>query len=107
MAAGDKKAASEHYLRACAVYRIARFPYITGYPEINCPVKWKAWEAQKDVYMRAARSWDQPVKEELVPHVHRKGGDRDGIPVYVRVPSTTTASPVGHPPDGPRRLPPG
>ncbi len=99
MAGGDKTAASERYLRACAVYRIARFPYITAQPEVNCPVKWKAWEAQKDVYMRAARAWPQPVDEVLVPHTHRKAGsaDRDAIPVYVRVPAATAASGTGCP----------
>ncbi len=48
-ARGQRAEASEYYLRACCVYRIARFPYITARPEINCPIKWKAWEAQKAV----------------------------------------------------------
>lgn len=34
------KEASALYLRACAVYRIARFPYITAFPEVNDAVKW-------------------------------------------------------------------
>ncbi|KAK3364446.1 Alpha/Beta hydrolase protein [Lasiosphaeria hispida] len=86
LAAGDPKAASALYLRACTVYRIARFPYITAYPEVNCPVKWAAWEAQKTVYTKAAATWDVPLEEVDVPHAHKQGGDRDVIPVYVRVP---------------------
>ncbi|KAK3695604.1 Alpha/Beta hydrolase protein [Podospora appendiculata] len=86
-AANDHTAASALYLRACTVYRIARFPYITAFPAVNCAVKWKAWELQKDVYMRAARAWPQPVEEVVVPHVHRLGRDRAEIPVYVRMPA--------------------
>jgi hypothetical protein len=39
--AGKKQEAIDMYLRACAVYRIARFPYI------NSDVKKDAYEAQK------------------------------------------------------------
>ena len=87
LAAGDSGAASDLFLRACAVYRIARFPYITAIPEVSCPVKWRAWEAQKLVYMKAASTWAQPVQDVMVPHVRRRGADRAEIPVYVRVPS--------------------
>jgi hypothetical protein len=72
------------------VLRIARFPYITAFPEINCKVKWKAWEDQKTVYMNAGKLWDCPVEDVVVPHIHANGSDRDSIPVYVRVPKTTT-----------------
>ena len=85
-AAGDKAAASALYLRACTVYRIARFPYITAFPSINCDVKWKAWEAQKVAYMKAAGSWECPIEDISIEHTHRKGNDRDSIPIYVRTP---------------------
>ncbi|KAH8884233.1 alpha/beta-hydrolase [Thozetella sp. PMI_491] len=88
-AAGDRQAASDLYLRACTVYRIARFPYITAFPEVSCPVKWRAWESQKEVYLKAATAWKEPVEEVMVPHTRRLGLDRDEIPVYVRVPSAT------------------
>ncbi|KAK0612347.1 Alpha/Beta hydrolase protein [Bombardia bombarda] len=94
LAAGDKEKAGDYYLRACTVYRIARFPYITAYPEVNCPVKWKAWEAQKQVYMKAGATWDRPVEEVMVPHAHRQGNDRGEIPVHVRVPASSAASPT-------------
>lgn len=77
------------YLRAACVYRIARFPYISAFPEVTCPVKWKAWEAQKAVYMKAGKLWDCPVEDVSVPHARRQGNDRDSIPVYVRVPKET------------------
>ncbi|KAK4038663.1 Alpha/Beta hydrolase protein, partial [Parachaetomium inaequale] len=79
--------ASALYLRACAVYRIARFPYITAFPAVNDVTKWQAWEAQKEAYAKAGQLWECPLQEVVVEHTHRKGGDREGgIPVYVRVP---------------------
>ncbi|GKT95137.1 pigment biosynthesis protein Ayg1 [Colletotrichum tofieldiae] len=94
--AGNKKEASDLYLRACTVYRIARFPYITAYPEVSCSVKWKAWEAQKEVYLKAAQSWDCPIRDIDIPHAHAKGGDRKSIPAYS----------CRHPDDRPRWVPP-
>lgn len=86
MQGGDKGRASVLYLRAACVLRIARFPYITSFPRISDPVKWKAWEWQKTVYMKAGREWTAPLTEVNIPHVFRHGADRDSIPVYVRVP---------------------
>ncbi|KAL2135012.1 hypothetical protein VTI74DRAFT_10049 [Chaetomium olivicolor] len=86
LAAGKRSLASTLYLRACAVYRIARFPYITSYPKVNDPVKWHAWEAQKEVYLKAGRLWDAPVEEVRVEYTGREEWERAEIPVYVRVP---------------------
>ncbi|KAK4143537.1 esterase FrsA [Dichotomopilus funicola] len=88
VAAGKKHAASILYLRACAVYRIARFPYITGYPIVNDLAKWKAWEAQKAAYLKAGALWESPLQDVIVQHVYAIGADRDKIPVYVRTPSS-------------------
>jgi hypothetical protein len=76
------------YLRACAVYRIARFPYITSRPGINDAAKWHAWTAQKEIYMKASRTWNDPIEEVMVPFMFRQNGSVEGreIPVYVRVP---------------------
>jgi hypothetical protein len=93
-AAGDAEKASSLYLRACAVLRIARFPYISGFPEITCPVKWRAWEDQKRVYMKAGRLWECPVEDIDIPHTHARGADRSAIPVYVRVPKGRKKCPV-------------
>jgi hypothetical protein len=95
LAAGDKAKASALYLRAACVLRIARFPYITAFPEVSCAEKWKAWEMQKVVYMKAGRTWAAPVQEVDIPHVHKKGADRDAIPVYVRVPEGPAAKDGG------------
>lgn len=53
---------------------------------MNCPVKWGAWELQKEVYLKAGALFGCPVEEVLVPHVYKAGRDRGVIPVYVRVP---------------------
>ncbi|KAI8631659.1 alpha/beta-hydrolase [Xylariaceae sp. FL1651] len=90
VAAGDRQKASALYLRAACVLRIARFPYITSFPEVSCPVKWRAWDMQKNVYMKAASKWDVPIAEVEIPHTHRRGRDREVIPAYVRVPTATT-----------------
>ncbi|CAK7203812.1 hypothetical protein SEUCBS139899_006560 [Sporothrix eucalyptigena] len=94
----DKKAASDLYLRACAVYRIARFPYITAAPKVNDEVKWRAWQAQKAAYLKATKTWEVPIEEVLVPHIHRRkdaegtiSTEGDVIPVYVRLPPAAHA----------------
>jgi acetyl esterase/lipase len=84
--ANDLTRASELYLRAACLYRISRFPYITSFPEVSSATKWKAWQAQKDVYMKAASKWPAPVREVMIPHTSREGADRGTIPVYVRLP---------------------
>lgn len=94
LAEGDSTAASSLYLRACTVYRIARFPYITAFPEVNNAPKWAAWEAQKRVYAKAASTWSIPLEEIDVPHVHAKGADRKSIPIYVRHPGGEKAPAV-------------
>lgn len=38
--------------------------------------------------MKAGRSWDEPVKEVLIPHTTAKETDREVIPVYIRLPKT-------------------
>lgn len=94
LAAGKKGEASDLYLRACTVYRIARFPYITSLPHINDEHKWKAWTAQKEAYMKAGRTWDSPNEEVLVPHVHAAAEEGKEIPVYVRTPTGKKAPTV-------------
>ncbi|PNH38293.1 hypothetical protein VD0004_g8517 [Verticillium dahliae] len=89
--AGDPKQASQLYLRACALYRIARFPYITAFPDISCPIKWKAWQWQKETYLKAASAWECPVEEVEIPHMHKQGRDRANIPVYVRLPRSLSS----------------
>lgn len=78
------------YLRACAVYRIARFPYI------NSKVKEDAYDAQKKAYIKGAALWEVPMKDVSIPHT--AGTDKDEgneIPLYVRIPEgASKAKPV-------------
>ncbi|KAL2269371.1 hypothetical protein VTJ83DRAFT_1555 [Remersonia thermophila] len=86
---GDYALATSLYLRACAVYRIARFPYITSFPTINAKDKWTAWEEQKRTYLKAGQIWEgAKLEEHGVPHRWGKEGEREGggIWIYVRVP---------------------
>ncbi|KAJ4298424.1 hypothetical protein N0V88_003454 [Collariella sp. IMI 366227] len=46
----------------------------------------QAWEAQKEVYLKAGALWANPVREVKVEFKHRKVGEGSEIPVYVRVP---------------------
>ena len=80
LAGSDEKAAIALYLRACAVYRIARFPYI------NSDVKREVYEAQKRAYLKAASLFECPIKDVVIPHT--AGNERDGkeVPLYVRFP---------------------
>lgn len=81
-AKGDKQAAIDVYLRACACYRIARFPYI------NSDVKTAAYEAQKSAYIKAASLFDVPIKDVVIPHTAGIASDEGKeVPLYVRIPS--------------------
>ncbi|PMD16032.1 alpha/beta-hydrolase [Hyaloscypha hepaticicola] len=82
----NPKQASGLYLRAACLYRISRFPYISAFPTVNDDTKWEAWTLQKSVYLKAAKTWEQPVTEVVIPHTHKSGEDRDEIPMYVRFP---------------------
>ncbi|KAK5735105.1 hypothetical protein LTR17_008441 [Elasticomyces elasticus] len=82
--ATDDKTKIELYLRACAVYRIARFPYI------NSDVKRDAYQAQKDAYMKAASLFETPIKDISIPHTSGLHADGADIPLYVRVPKTAS-----------------
>lgn len=86
LAKSDPRAASAVYLRACAVYRIARFPYI------NSDYKREIYEAQKDAYIKAASLWECPIVDVEIPHT--AGTDKDGpkVPLYVRYPKGASKS---------------
>lgn len=101
----DKETAKALYLRANAVFRLARFPYI------GTELKRKVFEEQKEVYLRGARLWDIPVDEVVIPHQHAANGDGDRIPLYIRKPNGTGPFPTillitgldGHRPDNTER----
>lgn len=83
---GGPHLAAQQLLRACALLRVARFPYATGDdsgvrsveassdPDDVFALKKDAYALQKELYVRAMRLWDvdslAPLEEVRVPHVH-------------------------------------
>lgn len=76
----DRDKAVELYKRAGVVLRIARFPYIAT------ELKKRCFELQKEVYMRGAKLWEVPMREEVINHKYAANGDNSKIPLYLRVP---------------------
>lgn len=71
------RVAALQLLRACALLRVARFPYSPSTCDRNdasvCSLKKTAYALQKSLYTRAMRLWDDsmaPLEEVLVPHIH-------------------------------------
>ncbi|KAL2042547.1 hypothetical protein N7G274_005041 [Stereocaulon virgatum] len=83
-ASSQRHLLSPLYLRIACLYRIARFPYISS------PLKRKAWELQKEVYMKAGSSWIEPMQEVNVPHTHVSSPVMLDIPIYLRAPVGAT-----------------
>ncbi|KAF2244904.1 alpha/beta-hydrolase [Trematosphaeria pertusa] len=77
---GEVEKASEYYLRASAVYRIARFP------APRSEVQREAWKLGKEVCIKGLGLRPHPVKEVMVPHKHRTSGEGETIPVYYLLP---------------------
>ena len=82
-AKGRTNEAKDLYLRAAAVYRIARFP-------INrSPLSQEAWERGKASYEKAGPLLDPPSAPVEIPfsHANTAAGDRDtAIQAYLRLP---------------------
>jgi hypothetical protein len=101
----NKEEAKALYLRANAVYRLARFPYI------GTELKMKVFEEQKDVYLKGAKLWDIPVTETIIDHKNASNGDGAQIPLYIRQPTGSGPFPTvllitgldGHRPDNTER----
>ncbi|KAL4866544.1 hypothetical protein BDV12DRAFT_172655 [Aspergillus spectabilis] len=81
--------ASNLLLRAAAVYRISRFPYVG--PD-DKGIKRTAYERQKEAYLQAASFWNPELEEHSIPHITETGGEKPNIPIYVRVPSHASAA---------------
>ncbi|KUI72657.1 2,6-dihydropseudooxynicotine hydrolase [Cytospora mali] len=79
--AADKQSATSLYLRACAVLRIARFPYI------NSDIKRQTYDTQKRTYMKAAALFECPILDVHIPHTAGRPNDEGTeVPLYVRYP---------------------
>ncbi|KAF2638703.1 alpha/beta-hydrolase [Massarina eburnea CBS 473.64] len=104
-ASKDVEKAKSIYLRANAVYRLARFTYISS------PLKEQVFEEQKEVYLRGSKLWENPVEDIIIPHRHAANDDGAKIPVYLRKPSGPGPFPTillitgldGHRPDNTER----
>jgi Esterase FrsA-like len=83
---GDNAKARDLFLRAAAVYRIARFP-------INrSRVSQRAWERGKEAYLKAGQYLNPPSVAVDVPFTHTNvpAGDIDvAIQAYLRTPNGT------------------
>ena len=81
---GDTPKARDLYLRAAAVYRIARFP-------INrSPLSQEAWEKGKAAYVKAGQYLSPPSVPVEIPfeHANTSAGDTDvAIQAYLRMPA--------------------
>lgn len=80
--ASDHSKAIDLFKRAACVYRISRFPSLDAGPGL----KRKAFEMQKQVYLRGASLWPAPMKEVKIPHTAAEGDDGHEIPLFVRLP---------------------
>ncbi|OCT54442.1 pigment biosynthesis protein Ayg1 [Cladophialophora carrionii] len=106
----DRLTAAALFKRAACVYRISRYPSL----DAGSGVKRKAFELQKQVYLRGASLWDAPMKEVKIPHTAAEGADGKEISLFVRLPkgaSSERKCPVvllitgldGHRPDNSER----
>ncbi|KAF2472402.1 alpha/beta-hydrolase [Lindgomyces ingoldianus] len=84
MEAKDQEAARKLYLRANAVFRLARFPYI------GTDLKRQVFEAQKGVYLKGSKLWEVPITETVIPHKYASNGDGNEIPLYIRQPKSAS-----------------
>ena len=82
----DRAKAADLFKRACAVYRISRFPSV----DAGSGLKRKIYDTQKQVYLRGASLWDAPLKEVIIPHTAAEGEDGKDIPLYVRLPAVAS-----------------
>ncbi|KAJ3136777.1 hypothetical protein HK100_001281 [Physocladia obscura] len=86
--------ARDLYLRAAALYRIARFPIVRS------PLSQKAWQDGKAAFEKGAKYLDPPNIGVDIPFAHRDAtrGDKDApIPGYLRVPNGEPPSANGWP----------
>ncbi|KAI1375581.1 yellowish-green 1-like protein [Hypoxylon crocopeplum] len=78
---GHKEKASELYLRASALYRIARFPAPRSEKQRY------AWEQGKEAAIQGLGLQKHPMVEVRIPHVHAANGDGKILPGFYHIPA--------------------
>lgn len=86
LAEGIKEKASEYYLRASALYRIARFP------APRSPVQKQCWELGKRAAGKGLALRPHPVQEVSIPHSHGLEGEGKSVEAYYLHPESGEAS---------------
>ena len=85
----DHSQASALYLRAAALYRIARFPIPRSLKQRE------AWKLNKETYEAGAKLLPGRFSAVQVPHMYAIEGEGTRIPIYMRLPKHASAdSPV-------------
>ncbi|KAF2457562.1 Alpha/Beta hydrolase protein [Lineolata rhizophorae] len=84
--AGEKEKASEYYMRASAVYRIARFPAPRSEKQKV------AWTRSKANAVKGLGIREHPVHEIQVPHTHASGDDGSTISIFHQLPEGASAA---------------
>ncbi|EAA30845.1 conidial pigment biosynthesis protein Ayg1 [Neurospora crassa OR74A] len=86
---GDTDKARDFYLRASAVYRIARFP------APRSPLQHQAWKNGKEMFYAGAKLMEYPIHEVLIPHTHALANSSEQnsfIPVNLLIPPSSSSS---------------
>ena len=89
---GDLTQAQDLFLRASAVYRIARFPVNRK----ECPLNSEAWTLGKAAYLHGAKYFSSPAQEVPIPfrQADASAGDSlEDIPTILRIPNGHKPSP--------------
>ncbi|KAK6084409.1 hypothetical protein SCUP234_01791 [Seiridium cupressi] len=84
--AGEREKASELYLRASALYRIARFPAPRSEKQRY------AWTVGKETARKGLGLHAYPMVQVSIPHTHTKEGDGDVLPGFYHVPTHASQS---------------
>ncbi|KAL8284371.1 hypothetical protein RB597_001610 [Gaeumannomyces tritici] len=85
--AGERERASEYYLRASAVYRIARFPAPRSKEQRV------AWAKGKEAAVKGLGLQEFPMVPVEIPHVkHAKPGDSSVLPAFYHLPKHSSKS---------------
>ncbi|KAI0174872.1 Alpha/Beta hydrolase protein [Pestalotiopsis sp. NC0098] len=83
---GEREKASELYLRASAVYRIARFPILRSEKQRH------AWNAGKEAARKGLELHEFPMVQVDIPHIHAQQGDGHVLPGFYHLPAHASAS---------------